>query len=152
MGNDLIQIGGIGAINGLAETINGGADAGTLDFARLSATVRVNPAAIVGMVTLLLSNNRLIATAAILCGFRSIFGGFGYEQIDLSNGQDITLADLLDVQGREKGIGMSLCLRRRSGILHGKPVRDCEIERPMPQIAVPKFAWIASIGRPVRSG
>ena len=88
----------------------GGADAGTLDFARLSATVRVNPAAIVGMVTLLLSNNRLIATAAILCGFRSIFGGFGYEQIDLSNGQDITLADLLDVQGREKGIGMSLCL------------------------------------------
>lgn len=86
LGNDVIRMGGVGDITGLAETINGGADADTLDFTSLGATGRVNlaGATIVGVETLLLSNNQVIATAAVLGGFQSIFGSFGFERIDLS--------------------------------------------------------------------
>jgi Ca2+-binding RTX toxin-like protein len=86
IGNDTIQFAGNSDISGLAETIDGGNDVDTLDFATLAASGRVNLslATISNIEILRLSDNVVTLTVGQLGAFETIQGSGFIDRIQIS--------------------------------------------------------------------
>lgn len=85
-GNDSIRIAFVSEISGLAETVDGGADTDTLDFASLGASGAVNLslATISNIENLQLGANDATLSAAQLSDIGNFFGAFGVDRLIMS--------------------------------------------------------------------
>jgi Ca2+-binding RTX toxin-like protein len=100
-GNDNFYFEGVSDISGLAETIDGGNDIDTMDFAARGAfgAVNLSKATITGVERLFLNSNDVTLTAAQLSAFETISAGSNPDRLFLSaaGAVDLTGASIFGI-------------------------------------------------------